>query len=48
MEDLWIMRMVDVCEYAKELAVDRPDGRGKGRVEGLICSGMGFNEKARK
>jgi len=38
-EDLWIVRMVDVCEYAKELAVDRPDGRREGRVEGLVCVG---------
>lgn len=38
-EDLWIVRVVDVREYTKELAVDRPDGRGEGRVEGLVCVG---------
>jgi hypothetical protein len=36
-EDLWIVCVVDVREYAKELAVDRPDGRREGWMEGLVC-----------
>jgi hypothetical protein len=36
-EDLRVMCMVNVCEDAKELAVDRPDGRREGRVEALVC-----------
>ena len=35
-EDLRIVCVVHVREYAKELAVDRPDGCGEGRVEGLV------------
>ena len=40
-EDLWIVRVVYVCEYTKELAVNRPNSRGERRVESLIYDRRG-------
>jgi len=40
MQDLRIVRVIDVCEYAEELAVDVFDDTGEGlRVEGF--AGLG-------